>query len=567
MECIPEEPMFDDGHLAEKAVWDALRAQLPDDVVLAHAVQVRNGRAEHEIDILVLWPGVGLAAIEVKGGLISVKQGQWYQSDRQGKHRIPSPIAQSQGAQHAFKTWATGQLGSPLVSRFAYMAAFPYSPVPRDWEMNGVPRALILDPDDLANVSERLRAAIETQAQGGSTLALGYAGRIARLLSGNLEAKATPSLSAMELEDRQEQLTERQKVLLDCSRSIPRARFVGGAGSGKTWLAVEKARRLAKEGKRVGLFCYNRGLAAHLRRQVADWRQAKPVYVGEFHDYAVSLGVPNGAGQTYFDEDMPALMKDLAAGLPADQKLDAIVIDEAQDFAPLWWESLLACLRDPDDGEIYAFMDERQNVYGRWDSQSAGTALDPTAGLVTLHIDENLRNTKRIAQTFKGFAGKHFAPRGGDGLPVRLASCSTEDAIDVAGDCVDALIDEGWANNQIAFLTTKNRHSIHKEFENDPAGYWKAFHDDDGEFYGHVLGFKGLERSVAILCVNGFKEMGRAAEMLYVGLSRARCLLVVVGDPTLIAEAGGPELKRAMGLMQEWEPQLQLQSDTQTGSL
>nr|WP_231706324.1 NERD domain-containing protein [Arthrobacter sp. zg-Y40] len=554
--------MFGEGRLAEKAVWDALRAQLPDDVVLAHSVQVRHGRAEHEIDILVLWPGVGLAAIEVKGGRISVQQGQWYQSDRQGPHRIESPIAQSQGAQHAFKMWVQDQLGSPLVSRFAYMAAFPYSTVPHDWEMAGVPRPLILDADDLGDCRERLRAAIETQAQGGSPLALSYARRITDLLSGNLEAGTTPSLTALELENLQEQLTERQKVLLDCSRSIPRARFVGGAGSGKTWLAVEKAKRLAKEGKRVGLFCYNRGLAEHLRRQVAGWRQAKPAYVGGFHDYAVSLGVPDGSGQAYFDEDMPALMRDLAADLPRGQKLDAIVIDEAQDFAPLWWESLLACLRNPDDGEIYAFMDERQNVYGRWDSQSAGTALDPTAGLVTLHIDENLRNTKRIAQTFKGFAGKHFSPRGGDGLPVRLVPCSTEDAIDVAGDCVDALIDEGWANNQIAFLTTKNRHDIHKEFENNLSKYWNAFHDDEEEFYGHVLGFKGLERSVVILCVNGFKEMSRAAEMLYVGLSRARCLLVVVGDPDLITEAGGPELARALDRMQEWQPQLQPVTET-----
>ena len=303
----------------------------------------------------------------------------------------------------------------------------------------------------------------------------------------------------------------------------------------------------------MGLVCYNRGLAEHLHRQVAGWRQAKPVYVGEFHDYAVSPGVPNGSGQSYFDEDMPALMKDLAASLPVKQKLDAIVIDEAQDFAPLWWESLLACLRDTDAEKIYAFMDERQNVYGRWDSLSAGTASDPTANLATLHIDEDLRNTKRIDQTFKGFAGKHFAPRGGDGLPVRLVPCSTDDAIDVARDCVDALIDEGWANNQIAFLTTKNRHAIHKEFENDPVGYWKAFHDDDGDFYGHALGFGGLERSVVILCVNGFKDMSRAAELLYVGLSRARCLLVVVGDPDLIAEAGGPEVARAMGPMDsEW---------------
>ena len=316
VKCIPEEPLFGEGRLAEKVVWDALRAQLPDDVVLAHSVQVRHGRAEHEIDILVLWPGVGLAAIEVKGGRISVQQGQWYQSDRQGPHRIESPIAQSQGAQHAFKMWVQDQLGSPLANRFAYIAAFPYSTVPRDWEMAGVPRPLILDADDLGDCCERLRAAIETQAQGGSPLALTYARRITDQLSGNLEAGTAPSLTALELEDLQEQLTERQKVLLDCSRSIPRVRFVGGAGSGKTWLAVEKAKRLAKEGKRVGLFCYNRGLAEHLRRQVAGCRQAKPVYVGGFHDYAVSLGVPDGSGQAYFDEDMPALMRDLAAVLP-----------------------------------------------------------------------------------------------------------------------------------------------------------------------------------------------------------------------------------------------------------
>ena len=90
--------------------------------------------------------------------------------------------------------------------------------------------------------------------------------------------------------------------------------------------------------------------------------------------------------------------------------------------------------------------------------------------------------------------------------------CPTEEALDVAGDCLDALIEEGWANNQIALLTTKDRHPIHLDyFERDATEeYWRDFHANDGEFYGHVLGFKGLERSVVVLCVNGFKDMGRA---------------------------------------------------------
>ncbi|WP_186764298.1 nuclease-related domain-containing protein [Arthrobacter yangruifuii] len=92
MRCIPEEPDFQDGHLAEQAVWNALRAQLPDDVVLAHSVQLRHGRAEHEIDVLVLWPGVGVAVLEVKGGRVSVDNGQWYQSGpANAGWKAPSP--------------------------------------------------------------------------------------------------------------------------------------------------------------------------------------------------------------------------------------------------------------------------------------------------------------------------------------------------------------------------------------------------------------------------------------------------------------------------------------------
>ncbi len=141
---------------------------------------------------------------------------------------------------------------------------------------------------------------------------------------------------------------------------------------------------------------------------------------------------------------------------------------------------------------------------------------------------------------------------------MRIVPCTTDEALDVASDCVGALIEEGWANNQIALLTTKNRHPMHQEAFNAGdaavAAYWRDFHADAGEFYGHVLGFKGLERSVVILCVNGFKELSRAAEQLYVGLSRARSLLAVVGDPALLTEAGGSDLARALARATVWQP-------------
>ncbi|WP_246669948.1 NERD domain-containing protein [Arthrobacter zhaoguopingii] len=556
--CIPQEPEFSESQWAERAVWEVLRSSLPDDVVLAHSVHIRDGNAEHEIDILVLWPGVGLAAIEVKGGLVTVENGQWYQSGgTSGRHRLKEgPLAQSQGSMHAFRNWISDELGTPLRSRFAYMACLPYTSLPQGWVMSGCPRPLFLDQGDLKSPADKIRRAIETQGSGATPLAPAYLERIARRLEGTLEAPLNPETNPQELEDRQDQLTVRQAVLLSATRDIPRIRFTGGAGSGKTWLALAKARSLCREGQRVGLFCYNKGLAQHLQNRVSSWRHAKPAFTGEFHDYVRSLGVPDGDGQAYFDEEVPQHLRDKAAELPFEQKFDAIIIDEAQDFAPLWWEALTACLKDQSKGQIYAFMDDRQDVYRRWGGVTNDFIHGPAADLVPIHIDENLRNTRRIAETFKSFAGEHFTPRGEAGLPVRRVECSTEDALEVAGDCIEALLDEGWANNQIALLTTHHRHPIHLDYFERKATqeYWSNFHADESEFYGHVLGFKGLERSVIILCVDGFKELDRAPEQLYVGLSRARSLLVVVGDSALLREAGGPELARVLSSAQQWKP-------------
>lgn len=550
MRLIPPDPDFAPRQSAEKAVWDLLKAELPDEVVLAHSVQVRHGRAEHEIDIAVLWPGVGMAVIEVKGGLISLESGQWFQSDRSGKRKLQDPLAQSQGSGHALKEWLGDQMGSLLTSRLAYMAAFPYSIMPADWVKSGNPRSLFLDQDDLKSVAERIRYAIEHEGGGTVPLAASYLNRIVPHLEGNLRQPDSCAAGTTEYEDQQDQLTERQAVLLSATRSLPRIRFTGGAGSGKTWLAIQKARELCRSGKRVGLFCYNKGLGMHLAQEVSTWRSAQPAFTGEFHEYVLSLGVPQGAGQDYYDVEMPRLLQDMAQEMPHTQKFDAIIVDEAQDFAPSWWDALRACLKDPETSGIYAFMDDRQDVYKRWDSAAA------LQDLVTIHIDDNLRNTRKIAETFKCFADEKFTPRGSTGMAVRRVECSPENAMDVASDCVDALIDDGWSNNQIALLTTNSRHPIHQDyFESERIDeYWREFHADEGEFYGHVLGFKGLERSVIILCVDGFRDLDRAAERLYVGLSRARTLLVVVGDSTQLREAGGQQLASALSAAHKWSP-------------
>ena len=139
---------------------------------------------------------------------------------------------------------------------------------------------------------------------------------------------------------------------------------------------------------------------------------------------------------------------------------------------------------------------------------------------------------------------------GGHGPDVRFVACSADEALGVADDEVDRLLDAGWQPSSIALLTTGHRHpvQIERTEHHDQSGYWKTFFEDDDVFYGHVLGCKGLERRAVVLCVNEERARDRSRERLYVGMSRATDQLVVVGDPGLVREVGGPEVAKRLGL-------------------
>jgi superfamily I DNA/RNA helicase len=146
-------------------------------------------------------------------------------------------------------------------------------------------------------------------------------------------------------------LTEQQATVLDHIRLMNRVEVQGGAGSGKTWLGVEQARRLAKQGKRVGLLCYSRGLTAYLKRRVELLPDdQRPAYVGALHELGVAWGAPRGLDDDsdYWENRLPLQMHQMAPHLLDAERFDAFVVDEAQDFSDAWWRALVAGLRDPE---------------------------------------------------------------------------------------------------------------------------------------------------------------------------------------------------------------------------
>lgn len=102
-----------------------MATQLPAEAALLAGQRITAEGNEIEIDLLVLRPDVGVAVIEVKGGLVSVVDGTWWQSDRSGKRVLdPSPVEQSQRAKHELLDWVNKRSSRPI-GRAIHLVALP----------------------------------------------------------------------------------------------------------------------------------------------------------------------------------------------------------------------------------------------------------------------------------------------------------------------------------------------------------------------------------------------------------------------------------------------------------
>jgi hypothetical protein len=539
--CHPAEPEFATG--SERAVWEALREQLGDADLLVAGLRVSDHSKDHEIDIAVVFADLGVVVVEVKGGTITHDGTTWLQPWN-GALKSIDPVKQARDAKYALRDYVEHdpRWGSRGRLRWAHAVALPYTGVDDGFAVPDCPRWSVAGRQDVPRLAVFLRRALAAQQSPNRLATYDDVVAVHDILLGRLHPQRDLIGEATEREDRADRLTQQQALVLDAIRLIHRVEVRGGAGSGKTWLAVEQVRRLSRSGKRVALLCYSRGLAAFLQRRVDTMRrQEQPAYVGTFHGLGAAWGATPGSDDDsdYWERRLPEQMIELADRLGAGHRFDAVVVDEAQDFADAWWPALLASLRDEEASGVYVFSDEGQRVFTRF-----GGAPIPLTPLVR---DHNLRNTRQIGETFGTLATIRMRLMGGDGPVVRFVPCPADEAVDHADDQIDALVDDGWRPEDLALLTTGSRHpeQVARQSRGQDA-YWASFWDADQVFYGHVLGFKGLERRAVVLALNEAQPRERSRERLYVGLSRARDQLVVCGDPEYVEAVGGRAVLRSL---------------------
>jgi hypothetical protein len=336
------------------------------------------------------------------------------------------------------------------------------------------------------------------------------------------------------MEDAREQLgilEPSQFHILQNIAEISRAEVKGGAGTGKTILAIEDAGRAAASGRRTLLTCYSQPLANELRRRIGGKAN---LTVASLHDVSIAtlqetgIPMPHASERTreFLDTKLPELFLD-ALSLRPDLRWEHVDIDEGQDIFGSWWIAIDAAVAE--NGMLRIFSDTNQRVYGGKTPPAADLHIVP------IRLTRNLRNTKAIhAAASVHYEGPEIVAEGPNGLPVTWIEAGSQEAMVTASyaEVRRLVYQEQVATSDIAvlfpdplwvekFLVAASRSDL--EF---------ATCDDletERIVVDTIQRFKGLERP-AIVLVAGTGDFVNP-EIAYVGLSRPRFYLSVVAHP------------------------------------
>jgi len=408
-------PQTDPAQIAlepERKVAEALCSQLPKSAVVFHSYPwlrperdldragSRTILREGEADFVILHPRYGILIVEVKGGHLSFDPAanRW---DRKGAtHKVKDPFEQasknlraieSQLKQRSFGGYSElpfSRARCVVLPHCEYQGTLP----------PGADKRLLFGASDLSKIGEKVETLFRLQPfVPPAELSNNILDGITRGLTSTFQL--VPALWS-ELEEQEKKLfrfTETQLNLLTFLQGHARATIRGVAGSGKTVLAIAKARAFADEekGKRVLFVCFNEMLAEWLRSQLPDaYRES--VIIRNYHKLcsewvkAAGIAWPQVLDEVaFFAKSAPALLEQAIDLLP-ERCFDAVVVDEGQDFMPAWWDTLELINKRPTEGPFYIFFDPEQQIF----HQAAPFMPDLGKPFV---LPVNCRNTERIA--------------------------------------------------------------------------------------------------------------------------------------------------------------------------
>ena len=511
---------------SERRVCDSLIKGLSDNWLVLPKVPVTVNGNDSEIDILLVSPEQGVIAVEVKGGAVSVRNGNWYSWDTKLKR---SPFEQVRDAKYALLKRLKAnklELDGLFIQHVVALPDTGEAPV------GGVgpdaPAELLFCRPELehpAAAIARLRGPNHPPVTPGNLVAFLRAVRPTLTF-------ATGNSGVIEATSRQ--LDDATRTHLAAMRSLDASRRVlvtGGAGTGKTWLALDWVRRALDRGERTLVVCFNRPIAEVLQNTLAD----TDATVGTYHDVVVRLLEPFGfrVGANPTPEYWEYLLTE-ALQFHADRvgtPFDTVIIDEAQDIRPHWFASLEQLLDPAGPQRILMVGDSSQAIYarGQW---------EPPADMLRAELVHNLRNARPIAELVHRLGGPEPLPNLPGQISVSFLKAGAQREMRKrVRACLDVLVrDHHVPPREILVLT---RHASERDqllaepIEGHLLARWEQ-RSEETIVCETAHRAKGLERMAVIYVDTAAEPDGT---LLYVGASRAVAWLFLVGSDRLEALA------------------------------
>jgi len=541
---------------AEKKIFQLFQSTpKTEDWIVLHSL----GLSEHitqtygEIDFLVIAPNYGVFVIEVKGGRVKRENGIWTFTDRYGKtsQRSKGPFEQARDAMYSLRNYVTknnGNINVPSIL-FGYGVMFP--DIEFDDSSCEFSRAQVFDRnthnlrDYIFQLSEYFKSNQKNRLFD-RPLSNIQATSLMTLLRGDFDKKILLSVGIENIERQLISLTAEQYKVLDLLEDNSRLIVKGYAGTGKTLLAIESARKYALNGESVALFCFNSKLAKWFQSIFESLNLIeRPAYIGTLHAFFEQESGKNGIPLTkyrntegYFDDLLPKMA--IQAQKSSGTVFDRIIIDEGQDIVKKEYVEALSSFvrKGMTRGKWIIFGDfSAQSIYTTASAEEMYKIIDPENVIPKVTLKSNCRNTKQIGKEilnlsefqeayyfineivgekvdFILYQDKQIQKEKLENLLKRLFEER------VPPEKITILSENKWANSIVANI------SEYKIVEQFPGAKGNIT-------FSTIQSFKGLENSVIIIIdVESYSH----DKLMYVGYSRARSILYVFESENARAE-------------------------------
>lgn len=545
-------PIFfppDKDEPAEKLVYNMLKSLDPKRYdIFYHQQFVRRNKdeaAEYEIDFIIADLGGGkfngLLVLEVKGGVIKYS-GQTRRWTQNGVNIQTSkePVKQAQSNMYN------------LIHRYPDVSSrVPFGwavcfPDPRNiYSSKQLPGFLnivqLVESSALHAIHKQLplifKSIREQNPHLRGTELSGYFSFRDELLAGL--GVAVPLHSLMAADERQLiQLTKDQMNLLIVIENNSNVVVSGPAGCGKTVMATTIARKLREKGQKVLLLTFNRIPAANIRQGFRLTGDEADITIENYHRFVRQQIEKHEPG--WFDEHVKQAGElfwtlELAMKLSEvlrkeDPYFDVLIIDEAQDFRPEWFESLNPALKP--DGKLFLFMDEDQNIFSHYSGLPTGRHF------TKIPLSHNCRNTQSIIELLEQYIEKKipFPDATPEGQPVEFYTYKNDvEQVRILRDEWLRMVNEEEISPDriVIILNTKLKDSCLKEVKS--FGKWplQEVSTDTGHISPNhvnvtrIRTFKGLEADMVFIADTDKLET-QDKKVLYTQASRARLWLGVL---------------------------------------